>query len=197
MSRIVTINCGGEGKGREERTRAARETRLGVSWWLGIAPLLAPQLPGGNREVTGHPTPSLKSFIHLRPHSIICHRPSIASWALFGNSDFMIGSSVNGLSKPTATCTISWQPSLTSPPNVKNRETESKRDHRMEQPQEPAKNARQKLMQTIMDLGAKAYSPEVSENTRAQGLREFNDFLERQARDIEPESCLSGIMLKV
>lgn len=67
----------------------------------------------------------------------------------------------------------------------------------MEQPQEPAKNARQKLMQTIMDLGAKAYSPEVSENTQAQGLRELNDFLERQARDIEPESYLSGIMLKV
>lgn len=67
----------------------------------------------------------------------------------------------------------------------------------MEQSQEPATNARQKLMQIIMDLGAKAYSPEVSENTRAQGLREFNDFLERQARDIEPESCLSGIMLKV
>jgi hypothetical protein len=67
----------------------------------------------------------------------------------------------------------------------------------MEQPQEPAKNVRQKLMQTLMDLGAKAYSPEVSENTRAQGLQEFNDLLQRQDKDMEPESCLSGIVLKV
>ena len=56
----------------------------------------------------------------------------------------------------------------------------------MEQPQEPAKNARQKLMQTIMDLGAKAYSPDASERTRAEGLRELNDFLQRQDKDINP-----------
>jgi hypothetical protein len=66
----------------------------------------------------------------------------------------------------------------------------------MEQPQEPAKNSRQKLMQTIMDLGSKAYSPDLSENTRALGLREFNDFLQRQDKDMEPESCLSAIGLK-
>lgn len=70
MSRIVTINCGGEGKVKGKKGRELRETRLGVSWWLGLAPLLTPHLPGDNREVTGHPFtevfhPPSSTFHHL------------------------------------------------------------------------------------------------------------------------------------
>jgi hypothetical protein len=51
----------------------------------------------------------------------------------------------------------------------------------MEQPA-PPQNARQRLMQTIMELGNKAFNPDASEISRVRGQREFNDFVERQAR---------------
>jgi len=48
----------------------------------------------------------------------------------------------------------------------------------------PAKNARQRLMQTIIDLGSKAYNPSEPEESRAQARREFDDFVQRQAMPV-------------
>ena len=47
---------------------------------------------------------------------------------------------------------------------------------------EAPKNARQRLLETIMDLGGRAYNPDASESSRAQAKREFDSFLQRQAR---------------
>jgi len=55
----------------EEERSELRGTRLGMSWWLGLAPLSTPHLPagkGGNREVTGHKPvfhPPSFTFHHL------------------------------------------------------------------------------------------------------------------------------------
>lgn len=43
------------------------------------------------------------------------------------------------------------------------------------------KDGRQKLIQTILDLATKAFSPEAARNSAAQGQarREFDDFIQR------------------
>jgi hypothetical protein len=48
----------------------------------------------------------------------------------------------------------------------------------MEQKQN-ATSARQRLMQSILDLGNKAFHPDATEESRQQGRREFDDFLQR------------------
>ncbi|KAK4178547.1 hypothetical protein QBC36DRAFT_288484 [Triangularia setosa] len=40
-------------------------------------------------------------------------------------------------------------------------------------------NARQKLMQSILDIGSKAFSPDVSEPSRAEGKKEWDDAIQR------------------
>lgn len=40
------------------------------------------------------------------------------------------------------------------------------------------KNARQQLMHTILELGKKAFDPKGSEESRAEGNREFDDYIE-------------------
>ncbi|KAK0651524.1 hypothetical protein B0T16DRAFT_345371 [Cercophora newfieldiana] len=48
----------------------------------------------------------------------------------------------------------------------------------MDQPA-PPQNARQRLMQSLMELGNKAFNPDASESSRVQAQREFSGFVER------------------
>jgi len=55
----------------------------------------------------------------------------------------------------------------------------------------PERNARQKVMQTILDLGVKAFSAEVAEKVREQGKQEFDQFIEKQVinNEFKPSPC--------
>jgi hypothetical protein len=44
------------------------------------------------------------------------------------------------------------------------------------------KGARQRLMESIMEAGNRAFNPDASESSRAQGMREFDDLMQRQAQ---------------
>ncbi|KAK5660901.1 hypothetical protein OQA88_12274 [Cercophora sp. LCS_1] len=57
--------------------------------------------------------------------------------------------------------------------------------------EQPPKNARERLIRSIMDLGNKAFNPDATEQARAQGKQEFDEFIQRQAKGFEPR-CLPG-----
>ena len=45
-----------------------------------------------------------------------------------------------------------------------------------------AKNGRQKLMESIIEAGSKAFNPDVPEDSRPQAIRDFDDLIQRQAQ---------------
>ncbi|KAK0634661.1 hypothetical protein B0T17DRAFT_485048 [Bombardia bombarda] len=54
----------------------------------------------------------------------------------------------------------------------------------MEQPAAPEKNSRQRLMQSILDLGDRAFNPERTQDAQAQ--QDFDDLIQRQAKACKP-----------
>jgi hypothetical protein len=55
----------------------------------------------------------------------------------------------------------------------------------MEQKQRE-KSSRQKLMESILEAGGKAFSPDAPESSRAQAIRDFDDLMQRQAKLVSP-----------
>lgn len=54
----------------------------------------------------------------------------------------------------------------------------------------PTANARQRLMQSILDAGNKAFNPDASEQARAQGQNEFEELMQRQESQGKPEHSI-------
>jgi DNA gyrase/topoisomerase IV subunit B len=53
------------------------------------------------------------------------------------------------------------------------------------------KNSRQRLIESIFDLGGKAFNPETSETSRVQAKAEFDDLIQRQAKLFGPPRAIS------
>ncbi len=45
-----------------------------------------------------------------------------------------------------------------------------------------AKNGRQKLIESILEAGGKAFNPDVADDSQPQAIRDFDDLIQRQAQ---------------